>query len=51
MIDPKRYLRPPFDVVEGVFSTEIKTHLSPDQTMKLVVSHSWNYRPGLEPGL
>ena len=51
MIDPKRYLRAPFDVVDGVFSNEIKTHVSPDQSMKLVISHSWNYKPGSNPGL
>ena len=51
MIDPKRYLRAPFDVVDGVFSEEIKTHLSPDQSMKLVISHCWNYKPGSNPGL
>jgi len=51
MKDSKRYLRAPFDVVDGVFNKEIKIHLSPDQSMKLVISHSWNYKPGSNPGL
>ena len=50
-MDSKRYLRAPFDVVDGVFSDEIITHLSPDQSMKLVISHCWNYKPGSNPGL
>lgn len=51
MTDSSRYLRPPFDVVDGVFNKEIQTHLSPDQSMKLVISHCWNYKPGSNPGL
>ncbi len=51
MMDSNRYLRAPFDVVDGVFDKEIKTHLSPDQSMKLVISHCWNYKPGSNPGL
>lgn len=44
-------MRAPFDVVDGVFSEEIIVNHSPDQSMKLIISHCWNYKPGSNPGL